>query len=70
MEEKKENGKEETCGKGGCGIHCGCCACKAIKAVVLLLIGGVVGFMLGHSCRGGRMCVMSAPMQMQNAAKP
>jgi|GEM_PF-2530202 len=57
MEEKKEEGA--ACGKGGCGIHCGCCVCKAIKALVLLLIGGVIGFLLGRCCGGHRMCAMA-----------
>ena len=55
MEEKKA---DETCGKGSCGMRCGCCTCKAIKGIVLLLIGGAIGFGLAH-CRSLRMCPMS-----------
>lgn len=50
MDEKKEEGK------GSCGMSCGCCGCKAIKALVLLLLGGVIGFLIGH-CH--RMCATS-----------
>jgi hypothetical protein len=38
MEEKKDDAACGTGGKGGCGVHCGCCACKAIKGLVLVLI--------------------------------
>ncbi len=48
MEEKKAEG---TCGQGGCGIRCGCCACKAIKGLVLLLVGAAIGFGIAHCCR-------------------
>jgi hypothetical protein len=57
MDEKKEEG---TCGKGGCGVHCGCCVCKAIKGLVLLLIGGVIGFFIGRCCGRHGMCPMPA----------
>ena len=77
MEEKKEEG---TCGsKGGCGIHCGCCACKTIKGLVLLLIGGVIGFGIAHCCRRHswrhrmcRTCPMEtvAPVQSESAPMP
>lgn len=66
MEEKKEDG---SCGKGGCGIRCGCCACKAIKALVLLLVGGIVGYCVGH-CRGPRMCAMPMAPAMQSESAP
>ena len=72
MDEKKEEG---ACGSkgGGCGLHCGCCACKAIKGLVLLLIGGAIGYGIGHGCRSHRMmCPVSigAPMQSESAAMP
>ena len=53
MDDKKEDGK---CGKG-CGLQCGCCTCKAIKGVVLRLIGGALGFWIGR-CGGHRMCAV------------
>ena len=59
MDEKKEDG---TCAKGACGMKCGCCACKAVKAVVLLLIGGVIGFLIGRCCGHSRMCAMAQPV--------
>ena len=72
MEENKDaKTAEGSCGKGGCGMHCGCCACKAIKGLILLLIGGVVGYWIGHCCHARRMCRMeSAPAQAESAAMP
>ena len=66
MEDKKEEG---TCGKGGCGIHCGCCTCKAIKAAALLLIGGAIGFGIAR-CGSRQMCPMPAAVSMQMENTP
>ncbi len=69
MDEKKEDG---SCGKG-CGLHCGCCVCKAIKGVLLLLLGGTIGFFIGRGCGGGRrMCPVSdaAMTHAQSAPTP
>lgn len=65
MDEKKED--------GSCGTSCGSCVCKAIKAVILLLIGGAIGFFIGRGCGAGRrMCSLSeAPAtQMESAQTP
>lgn len=74
MEERKDGKKDEgSCGKGGCGLHCGCCACKAIKGLVLLLIGGVIGYCVGHCHHGRRMmCPVeaAAPAQSESAPMP
>ena len=80
MDEKKDEKKEEgSCGsKAGCGMHCGCCVCKAIKGLALLLIGGVIGFGIAncHSRRmywKHRMCPMettAAPAQPESAPMP
>ena len=61
MEEKDK--KEECCetSGGGCGCGKGCCAGKAAFALVLLLIGGLIGFAIG---RGGLCHKMMAPCPM------
>jgi hypothetical protein len=75
MEEKKDEKKEDgTCVKGGCGIHCGCCACKMIKGLVLLLIGVGIGFCIAH-CHSHRMYGMyrmerAASAQAESAPMP
>ncbi|MBI4371408.1 MAG: hypothetical protein HY552_03825 [Elusimicrobia bacterium] len=66
MEDKKDDG---TCGKGGCGLRCGCCACKAVKAAALLLIGGGIGFAIGRGCLGGKMCPLPAATSAPAAAR-
>lgn len=64
MDEKKEEG---TSAKAGCGIHCGCCACKSIKGLLLLLLGGVIGFGISHCYHGRRMmCPTAYPTQSQS----
>ncbi|MFI5362394.1 MAG: hypothetical protein ACHQ49_10525 [Elusimicrobiota bacterium] len=74
MEEKKEEGSS---GKCGCGMRCGCCACKAIKGLLLLVLGGFIGYGIGHCHRGWshRMCHMcpmtnQAPEQSESAPMP
>ncbi len=67
MEGKKAEG---TCGQGGCGIHCGCCACKAIKGLVLLLIGVAIGYGIAHCCRGRRVCRTEGAVAAQEATPP
>ena len=60
MEEKDK--KEECCDSKGCGC-CGkgCCAGKAAFALVLLVIGGLIGYALG---RGGWCHRMMPPCPM------
>ena len=65
MEEKKEEGNG---GKVCCGIHCSCCTCKAIKGLVLLLIGGAIGFGIGRC--GSRMCPMPTAASVQSDSAP
>ena len=64
MEEKK---LDATCAggssKGGCGMHCGCCACKAIKGLVLVLIGGMIGYGIAHR-RYDRWMHRMCPMEV------
>lgn len=50
MEEKKEE----------CKTGCGCCCGKAIKALVLLLLGGVIGFLMGRSGWHRGYCPLSS----------
>ena len=52
-------------GKGCCTSTSKCCGCKAVAAVVLLLVGGIIGFFCGRRC-GMKMCPvsgMSVPAQ-------
>jgi hypothetical protein len=59
-EEKKA---EESCCKDekSCNCKSGCCGCKAAIAVILFLLGAVIGYLKGTSkCRSG--CGMSMGM--------
>ncbi len=64
--ENKEEGSEKKgcCGSSGCG--CGghrCCGGKTALALVLLLIGGLIGFGIGH-CHSYRMgCPYTSHME-------
>jgi hypothetical protein len=64
--------KEEGGTEGGCGSGCKCCGGKAIKALVLLLVGGLVGYCLGSHCMGKKMCPMgmSSDKMMSAPAAP
>ncbi len=66
MEEKKEEG---TCGKG-CGIRCGCCTCKAIKGLGLLVIGGAIGYGIARCGSHRMMCPMTSAATMQSESAP
>ncbi len=47
------------CGKGGCGKK-HCCGCKGIAVLLILLLGGVIGYLLaGHHC-GKHHCAFAA----------
>jgi hypothetical protein len=63
MDKKDEKDDKECCGSGcGCGRHC--CGGKLALVLVLLLIGGLIGYGIGH-CGGGRWArcpFASAPM--------
>ena len=53
----KEDGEKDSCCSG---VKCGCCVSKCIKAVVLLLLGGVIGYILGGHCAYKKgMCPVS-----------
>jgi len=65
--EGQKNDKESCCESSGKGCGCGkgCCAGKAAFALVLLLIGGIIGYFMGHchACRMMRCSMgMSAPV--------
>jgi hypothetical protein len=65
MENKEQKDEKGSCctSGGGCGCGKGCCAGKAAFALVLLLIGGLIGFAIGH--RGYCHSMMSpCPMGM------
>ena len=67
-EQKDE--KESCCTSGGCGK--GCCAGKAAFALVLLLIGGLIGYAIGHRglCHGMMSpCPMGMGAPMGNPSK-
>ena len=55
----KDNGK--SCGTGCCAS---CCAAKVAVGLLLLILGGLVGYALGHC--GGMRCPkgMMGPMGM------
>jgi hypothetical protein len=68
MENKEKPESEDTCcsksegrcGCGSCGSRRGSCAAGlVIGALVLLLLGGVIGYLMGSShCGGPRMGAM------------
>ena len=57
MEEQKKE-EEKSC---GCKKQ-GCCGCKIAIAVILFLLGGVIGYLKGQCC-SHKMCGMM-PMHM------
>ena len=62
-EEKKSEGNQE--GSKWCGSGHGCrCGVKVIGAFVLILLGWIVGFLMGHGglCRGGKQLCNSSMM--------
>jgi len=53
--------KKECCesgSEGGCGCGCGssCNTGKAIIALILLLVGGAIGYLMGGHCSMKKMC--------------
>jgi len=63
----EENKKEECCDSKGGSCGKGCCAGKAAFALVLLLIGGLIGFAIGHCGMCHKMmppCPMGMNMPM------
>jgi len=70
MEEKDK--KEECCDTKGCGCGKSCCAGKAAFALVLLVIGMLIGYALGRGGWCHRMmppCPMSAGAPMAAPSK-
>ncbi len=63
-----ESNKEEGCCSSGSG-KC-CCYGKAVKALILLLIGGVIGYFFGHCGGMRRGCPMSGMMTPPAATAP
>lgn len=68
-EELKQDGDKS--GKSCCSSGCGCCGGKALKALILLLVGGVLGYLVGGHCayRKG-MCPISNTMMTAPANPP
>ena len=48
MDKKEGSEKEGCCSGGGCRCRGG----KLVKALVLLLLGGVIGYLAGAHCSG------------------
>jgi hypothetical protein len=60
--DKKEESEKEGC----CSGHGRCCGGKMIGALILLLLGGVIGYLVGGHCSGYKAgcpytSMMSAP---------
>jgi len=53
MDEEKKEGEKSCCtDKGSCG---GCCGCKIAIAIILFLLGGVIGYLKGmNACKCNR----------------
>jgi hypothetical protein len=49
METSETQLKKECRSKGSCGSHGYCCATKALILLIVLLIGGALGYLLGTS---------------------
>ncbi len=62
MEQKKEG--------GCCGIRCGCCVCQGMKALVMLIIGGVIGFFAAKCCMMRKMCMLKGDQAQMESAAP
>jgi len=61
--------KEE--GKCSSSAGCRCCGCKAIIALVLLLVGAVVGYLVGGHCAYKKgMCPVMGMTEMSAPATP
>jgi len=83
MEEKAKEGesccsKESSncgCGKSGCGCGSGksCCGSKALCVLIVLLVGGALGYLFGERC-GMSKCHMGpsamCPMSSMPVAPP
>ena len=59
-----ENDAKQEGEKGGCcsGGAKRCCGCKCVKALVLLLVGGLLGYVLGGHCAYKKACPMTGMM--------
>ena len=75
-EKKDEKGEKDCCSGKGCSCGCcsgggrggkGCCGCKAVAALVLLVVGGLIGFFVGHHC--STCPLKAAPAAVQAPAK-
>lgn len=59
-EQKKNSAEDACCSEGGCGKGCRC-AGLGIGALVLLLIGGIIGYLIAGSCRASKLCPPGTP---------
>ena len=57
--------KEDSEKGGCCSSGCGCCGGRAVKALILLLVGGIIGYLIGGHCaymhKGACPTAMSTP---------
>ena len=72
-EQKKESccgGKEEKCCEdSGCGCGSGCRCLGKLVVLLVFLVGGIIGYLMGHGCgmcgkkkmMMGAACPMMAP---------
>jgi hypothetical protein len=63
MEQGDKKDEKGSCCESSAG-KCGCCPGKAALAIVLLLVGGLIGFAIG---RGGLCHKMMPPCPMMGA---
>jgi len=78
MEEEKKEGEKTCCtDKGSCSCTGGCCGCKIAIAIILFLLGGVIGYVKGtskcHGCfmrMGGSMAMPSMPVPAGTPTAP
>lgn len=62
---------QEKDAKGSCcGVSCGCCVCKTVKGLLLLLVGGVLGFCVGRGCKTNICPVPAAVSESAPASAP
>jgi hypothetical protein len=60
---------QEDAEKGKCCSGCHCCGGRAFRALALVVVGGVLGYLLGGHCAYKKgMCPMSAAPTAQTSA--
>jgi hypothetical protein len=64
MEEKKEECCKDkgSCCSDGCG--CGCRCGRGVILILVFLVGGIIGYLMGHGCGMCRKKMMGPPCPM------